>query len=69
MNLRKTLAVSAALVMGAGLTACGGGSSGPSGGNSSGGAVAMTFWHNSTTGDGKPSGRRPLRTSRRPTRM
>ena len=53
MNLRKTLAVSAALVMGAGLTACGGGSSGPSGGNSSGGAVAMTFWHNSTTGDGK----------------
>ena len=53
MNLRKTLAVSAALVMSAGLTACGGGSSGPSGGNSSGGAVAMTFWHNATTGDGK----------------
>ena len=54
MKLRKSLAVSAALVLSAGwLTACGGGTSGASSGDSSGGAKAMTFWHNSTTGDGK----------------
>ena len=54
MKLRKTLAVSAALVMGAaGLTACGGNDGSSSSGSSSGGNVSMTFWHNSTTGDGK----------------
>ncbi|OIQ88188.1 multiple sugar-binding protein precursor [mine drainage metagenome] len=54
MKLRKTLAVSAAVVMGAaGLTACSGGSSGGTSAGSSGGAVTMTFWHNATTGDGK----------------
>src|SRR5471032_1683822 len=54
MNLTKTLAVAAALAMGgAGLTACGSDTIGASNGSSSGGAVAMTFWHNSTTGDGK----------------
>ena len=54
MKMRKTLAVSAALVMGAaGLTACSGSSSSSSSGGSSGGAVTLTFWHNSTTGDGK----------------
>jgi raffinose/stachyose/melibiose transport system substrate-binding protein len=54
MKLRKSLAVSAALVMGAaGLTACGSGSSGGSSGSSGGGATTMTFWHNATTGDGK----------------
>ena len=52
MNVRKILAVSAALVMGvAGLSACGGGDGG--GEATSGGDVEMTFWHNSTTGDGK----------------
>ncbi|HEY5249790.1 MAG TPA: extracellular solute-binding protein, partial [Dermatophilaceae bacterium] len=53
MRIRKTLAMSAAVVMGVvGLTACGGGSTSPS---TSGGAgpVTLTFWHNSTTGDGK----------------
>ena len=53
MKLRKSLAVSAALVMSAaGLTACSSGSTGASSG-SSGGATTMTFWHNATTGDGK----------------
>ena len=52
MNGRKILAATAALTMVAlGLTACSGSNSG--GGSSSGGAVSMTFWHNSTTGDGK----------------
>lgn len=52
MRIRKTLAVSTALVLGvAGLAACGGGSS--DGTASSDGKVTMTFWHNSTTGDGK----------------
>src|SRR5450830_1001423 len=52
MNGRKILAAMAALTMGAlGLSACGGSNSG--GGSYSGGAVSMTFWHNSTTGDGK----------------
>jgi ABC-type glycerol-3-phosphate transport system substrate-binding protein len=53
MKVRKTLAVSAALVMGVGLSACGGDASDAGNGKSSGGAAAMTFWHNSTTGDGK----------------
>ena len=53
MKLRKSLAVSAALVMGAaGLTACSSSGGGASSG-SSGGATTMTFWHNATTGDGK----------------
>ena len=52
MIARKLLAVSAALVMGAaGLTACSGDDGGGGGGES--GDVAMTFWHNATTGDGK----------------
>ena len=52
MNARTILAVSAALVRGvAGLSACGGGDGG--GEATSGGDVEMTFWHNSTTGDGK----------------
>jgi raffinose/stachyose/melibiose transport system substrate-binding protein len=53
MIARKLLAVSAAVVMGAvGLTACSGGDDGGDGG-STGGDTQMTFWHNSTTGDGK----------------
>jgi raffinose/stachyose/melibiose transport system substrate-binding protein len=53
MIARKLLAVSAAMVMGAaGLTACSGGD-GASSDSSSGGDVQMTFWHNSTTGEGK----------------
>jgi len=53
MIARKLLAVSAAMVMGAaGLTACSGGDGGSSD-SSSGGDVQMTFWHNSTTGEGK----------------
>ncbi|RYV52138.1 ABC transporter substrate-binding protein [Pengzhenrongella frigida] len=52
MNSRKLLAVSAAMLMGvAGLTACGGGDEG--GTDSADGDVSMTFWHNSTTGEGK----------------
>ncbi|MFF1530314.1 extracellular solute-binding protein [Cellulomonas sp. NPDC058312] len=52
MMARKTLALSAAVLMGAmGLSACGGGDDGGSG--SSDGSVEMTFWHNSTTGEGK----------------
>jgi multiple sugar transport system substrate-binding protein/raffinose/stachyose/melibiose transport system substrate-binding protein len=53
MKARKTLAVPAVLLLGAlGLSACG--SSGDDGsGSSGGGDVEMTFWHNSTTGDGK----------------
>jgi raffinose/stachyose/melibiose transport system substrate-binding protein len=54
MKIRKTLAVSAALMAGAlVLTACSAGSSGGSSSGSSGGAVSMTFWHNATTGPGK----------------
>ena len=53
MIARKLLAVSAAMVMGlAGLTACSGGDD-EGGSGSSGGDTQMTFWHNSTTGDGK----------------
>lgn len=52
MKARKTLAVSAAVLMATlGLAACGGGSD--DSGASSDGSVEMTFWHNSTTGDGK----------------
>jgi multiple sugar transport system substrate-binding protein/raffinose/stachyose/melibiose transport system substrate-binding protein len=51
MMARKTLALSAAVLMGAlGLSACSGGDDGGSG--SSDGSVEMTFWHNSTTGEG-----------------
>jgi len=53
MKARKRLAVSAAAVVAAmTLAACGGGDSG-SGDGGGGGDVEMTFWHNSTTGDGK----------------
>lgn len=53
MKARKTLAVSAALVASAlALTACGGSDSGDSSGGGDG-DVSMTFWHNSTTGEGK----------------
>lgn len=53
MIARKLLAVSAALVMSAaGLSACSGGDDGGSG-ESTGGDTEMTFWHNSTTGEGK----------------
>jgi multiple sugar transport system substrate-binding protein/raffinose/stachyose/melibiose transport system substrate-binding protein len=53
MIARKLLAVSAVMVMGAaGLTACSG-DDGGSGDSTSGGDVQMTFWHNSTTGEGK----------------
>ncbi|GIG35440.1 extracellular solute-binding protein [Cellulomonas pakistanensis] len=52
MKARKTLAVSAAAIVAAmTLAACGGGDSGS--GGEEGGDVSMTFWHNSTTGDGK----------------
>ncbi|MEV7974361.1 extracellular solute-binding protein [Cellulomonas sp. NPDC089187] len=52
MTARKTLATTAALLTGLlALTACGGGSG--SGSGEDGGDVSMTFWHNSTTGDGK----------------
>jgi len=53
MKARKTLAVTAAAIVAAmTLAACGGGDSG-SGGGDGDGDVTMTFWHNSTTGDGK----------------
>jgi raffinose/stachyose/melibiose transport system substrate-binding protein len=49
MKLRKILAISAAMAVGAGaLGACGGDDSGSGSDDSS-----MTFWHNSTTGEGK----------------
>ncbi|MDQ0375876.1 extracellular solute-binding protein [Cellulomonas humilata] len=52
MIARKLVAVSAALVLGAaGLTACSGDDGGGGGGES--GDTEMTFWHNSTTGEGK----------------
>lgn len=55
MKTRKTLAASAALMMGAaGLTACGSSGGGNASGTAGGsGPVTMTFWHNSTTGPGK----------------
>lgn len=50
MNARKILAVSAAMAMGvAGLGAC----SSDEGGGAADGDVSMTFWHNSTAGEGK----------------
>src|SRR6478609_8145733 len=53
MKARKTLAATAAAIVAAmTLAACGGGDSG-SGGGDGDGDVTMTFWHNSTTGDGK----------------
>jgi multiple sugar transport system substrate-binding protein/raffinose/stachyose/melibiose transport system substrate-binding protein len=52
MKARKTLAVPAVLLLGAlGLSACGSG--GDDAGSGGDGTVEMTFWHNSTTGDGK----------------
>jgi multiple sugar transport system substrate-binding protein/raffinose/stachyose/melibiose transport system substrate-binding protein len=52
MKARKILAVSTALMIGAaGLSACGGSDDDTS--STAGGDVSMTFWHNSTTGDGK----------------
>jgi raffinose/stachyose/melibiose transport system substrate-binding protein len=54
MKTRKTLALSVAVVMGvAGLAACGGGASSSTSASSGSGPVTLTFWHNSTTGDGK----------------
>jgi len=51
MKARKLVAVSAAVVVGGlALAACGGGDGG---GGSDDGSAAMTFWHNSTTGEGK----------------
>lgn len=53
MKLRKSYAVSAAMVvLAAALTACGSGDNTGSS-DSGGGPVTMTFWHNSTTGPGK----------------
>ncbi|WP_263732426.1 extracellular solute-binding protein [Cellulomonas sp. SG140] len=57
MKARKSLAAAAVLAAGAlVLTACssGGSGSGSTGSSAAGGGkVTMTFWHNSTTGDGK----------------
>ncbi|WP_454117457.1 extracellular solute-binding protein [Microbacterium lacticum] len=50
MNTKRLLAASAAIMAGAlALSGCSGGG----GGESSDGKVSMTFWHNSTTGEGK----------------
>lgn len=52
MRARKTLAATAAVLMSAlALTACGSDDNGGSAGGDEN--VEMTFWHNSTTGDGK----------------
>ena len=52
MNGKRFLAGSTVLVVGAlVLSACAGG--GADGAGDSDGNVSMTFWHNSTTGDGK----------------
>ncbi|PVU82237.1 sugar ABC transporter substrate-binding protein [Cellulomonas sp. WB94] len=56
MNRKKILVATAALSIGAlALTACssGGSSTGDSSSAAAGGNVSMTFWHNSTTGEGK----------------
>lgn len=56
MKATRTMAAAAAVLVGSlGLAACGdsGGGGGDGEGGESGGDVAMTFWHNSTTGDGK----------------
>lgn len=51
MKTRKLLAISVAIVLGAaGLAAC---DSGDGGSGSGDGDVNLTFWHNSTTGEGK----------------
>ncbi|MCC2336496.1 ABC transporter substrate-binding protein [Cellulomonas wangsupingiae] len=51
MKARKSLATSVAVLMGAlALAACGGSDDTSAGGD---GDVELTFWHNSTTGDGK----------------
>jgi multiple sugar transport system substrate-binding protein/raffinose/stachyose/melibiose transport system substrate-binding protein len=53
LSARRSLAVTAALVMGMGaLTACGGGEEG-GGSAEAEGPVTLTVWHNSTTGPGK----------------
>ena len=51
MNTRKILAASAIAV--AGTLALGGCAAGGGGGQNADGSVTLTFWHNSTTGDGK----------------
>jgi raffinose/stachyose/melibiose transport system substrate-binding protein len=54
MKKKNVLAACTALVLATGLSACGGGGdAGSADGSSPGGPVNMTFWHNSTTGDGK----------------
>ncbi|MCC2315923.1 ABC transporter substrate-binding protein [Cellulomonas xiejunii] len=55
MRVKKTIAASTAVLMGAlALAACGGSDSDSgSGSDSADSAVELTFWHNSTTGDGK----------------
>jgi raffinose/stachyose/melibiose transport system substrate-binding protein len=55
MKARNILAACTALVVATGLSACGGGtaSGGSDSGAGAGGTTTMTFWHNSTTGDGK----------------
>ncbi|MBO3094602.1 extracellular solute-binding protein [Cellulomonas dongxiuzhuiae] len=53
MRVKKTIAASTVVLMGAlALAACGGADSGSAGGSADG-SVELTFWHNSTTGDGK----------------
>ncbi|MBO3088046.1 ABC transporter substrate-binding protein [Cellulomonas dongxiuzhuiae] len=53
MRVKKTIAASTVVLMGAlALAACGGSDSGSAGGSADG-SVELTFWHNSTTGDGK----------------
>jgi len=49
--LTKALALSAGIALT--LTACGDGGDSNGSGNSGGGDVTMTFWHNSTTGEGR----------------
>lgn len=54
MKTRRTIAAASAVLLGTlGLAACSGGSDGGGSGGADGGSVEMTFWHNSTTGDGK----------------
>lgn len=53
MTTRKFLAVSAAVAIGAlGLAACGGGGDADTGSGDGGGDVTLSFWQNSTTGEG-----------------
>lgn len=57
MKARSILAACTALAVATSVSACGGGDaasgSGDSGAGDSSGPTSMTFWHNSTTGDGK----------------